>query len=121
MSARSKATAILLSLFTGPIGLHKFYLGRPIFGMVYIGSYIVGFATIQETPIIIFPVLMNIIDLVYLIVISQETFDRRYNGVMHAKPVGLSVSPGQVAIPGVPGGGVVINVSGNSQTNSMRQ
>lgn len=115
MSQRSKATATLLSFFTGPLGLHKFYLGRPLLGLFYIISYFAGIASIDKTPIILIPVALNIIDLLYLIIISQETFNRRYNGVTPP------VAPAHAAMPGAIPGGIVINVTGNHQTNTQRQ
>lgn len=33
---KKKTTAILLALFGGGLGLHKFYLGRPLQGVLYL-------------------------------------------------------------------------------------
>lgn len=36
VSTKSKAVAILLAIFLGGLGAHKFYLGRPVFGVIYL-------------------------------------------------------------------------------------
>ena len=33
---KSKAVAVLLALFLGGIGMHKFYLGKPLWGIIYL-------------------------------------------------------------------------------------
>lgn len=35
-SSKSKAIAVLLALFLGGLGMHKFYLGKPIIGLIYL-------------------------------------------------------------------------------------
>lgn len=36
LQAKSKTIAILLALFLGGIGVHKFYIGRPLEGILYL-------------------------------------------------------------------------------------
>lgn len=36
--SKSKSTAVLLCLFLGVVGIHRFYLGYPIWGLVYLFS-----------------------------------------------------------------------------------
>jgi TM2 domain-containing membrane protein YozV len=33
---KNKNTAVILALFLGGLGIHKFYLGRPVMGIVYL-------------------------------------------------------------------------------------
>lgn len=33
---KSRGVAVLLALFLGGLGIHKFYLGRPVWGILYI-------------------------------------------------------------------------------------
>lgn len=72
---RSKATAGILALFGGWIGLHKFYLKDPGAGMFYIFLYIFS------TAVIGFPLsgLLGIIDAFKIFGMSQEQFDAKYN------------------------------------------
>ncbi len=35
-TTKSRITAALLAIFLGDIGIHKFYLGRPIQGVIYL-------------------------------------------------------------------------------------
>lgn len=68
-SRRTKSAAVLWCLFFGGVGAHKFYLGRTTSGIVYLllcWTFLPAIASIFET--------------FYLLVMSPEEFDRRFNG-----------------------------------------
>lgn len=72
---KSKSTAIVLCLFLGGIGMHKFYLNRTFFGVLYL--------VFCWTFI---PALCSLFDLIGLIFQSDEDFNKTYNKVvMHAQ------------------------------------
>ncbi len=66
---RSRTTAILLALFLGGIGIHKFYLRRPIQGVLFL--------LFSWT---FMPAIIALVDVLLLCFMSQVTFDRKYNG-----------------------------------------
>lgn len=65
---KDKTTAGLLAIFGGWLGLHRFYLGQPVLGIIYL--------VLMVTFI---PVLLGLIDGISLLAMSEENFDRRYN------------------------------------------
>ena len=65
---KSKITAMLLAFFTGGLGGHKFYLGEKKAGIIYLLLFWTGI-----------PVLISIYDLVKLIMMSDDEFDKEYN------------------------------------------
>jgi len=65
---RSKLAAGLLALFLGGIGVHKFYLGRPLQGVLYLlfcWTFI--------------PAIIGFVEGLVYLAMSQDAFDRRYN------------------------------------------
>lgn len=56
-----------VALFFGTIGLHKFLLGKPIQGLMYILFSWTGI-----------PTLLGVLESLYYFCISQESFDRQY-------------------------------------------
>ena len=75
---RSKIVAGLLAILGGALGLHKFYLGQPTWGIVYILFVWTGI-----------PLILGLIEGVYFLTVSNETFDRKYAGpAWSAKPTG---------------------------------
>lgn len=66
---KNKTTAILLTLFTGWLGIHKFYLGRTVAGILYL----LFFWTFV-------PGALSFIDLIILIVMSENDFNDKFNG-----------------------------------------
>jgi TM2 domain-containing membrane protein YozV len=66
MRNKSTATILTLPLVFGIGGLHKFYLGQPAMGLVYLCT-IGGFGICQ------------ILDLAWLLTVSEGKFDQEYN------------------------------------------
>ena len=63
---KSKKVAIVLVLVTGTLGIHRFYLGQTGLGVLYFLTFgLIG--------------ILPIIDLVCLLLGSQESFDNKYN------------------------------------------
>lgn len=65
---KSKTTTILLAFFLGGIGIHRFYLGQSGKGIMYL----LFFWTL-------IPALIALIDFMGFIMMSDSTFDRKYN------------------------------------------
>lgn len=66
---RNKWIAIVLALLVGGFGVHKFYLGRPITGTLYL--------LFCWTPV---PLILSFLDFLFLLAISTESFDVLFNG-----------------------------------------
>lgn len=73
---KSKGKATLLALFGGIFGVHKFYLNESGAGMTYIFILFMAL-NIFDMPITFF---LGLFDALRLAMMSQEEFDRRYNG-----------------------------------------
>jgi TM2 domain-containing membrane protein YozV len=65
---KSKSTAILLLLFFGGLGAHKFYLGNNLLGVLYLVFCWSGI-----------PLFLSIIDLVILASTDKKKFNDKYN------------------------------------------
>ncbi len=65
---KDKTSAGLLALFVGGFGVHKFYLGRPGMGILYL----LFFWTL-------IPALVSFVDAIVLFTMSNETFNAKYN------------------------------------------
>lgn len=65
---KSKTTAILLALFLGGLGIHKFYLGKGGQGLLYL-IFVWTFI----------PSVLALIDMILLIVMSEKDFNFKYN------------------------------------------
>lgn len=66
-SGRSKFIAGICALFLGGLGIHKFYLGQTVWGIVYLlfcWTFI--------------PAIVSFFEAIYLLLMSQETFDRKF-------------------------------------------
>ena len=68
---KEKNVAILLALFLGPIGIHKFYLGYNFAGVLYL----VFFWTL-------IPTILAFFDFLILILMPEPVFQAKYNGAM---------------------------------------
>jgi len=65
---KNKIVAALLAFFVGFIGVHKFYLNRPVQGVLYLLFSWTGI-----------PAIIAFIDFIVLLVMSQDNFDYKYN------------------------------------------
>lgn len=65
---KNKTIAILLTFFLGGLGIHKFYLGHNLAGILYL--------VFSWTFI---PALLAILDFISLLLISDQTFNDLYN------------------------------------------
>lgn len=77
MRPKSRIKAILLALFAGFVGAHKFYLGKPGGFIGFMVLFIVSL-NIFKSPILSF--IAGIADAIKLINMSDEMFNERYNG-----------------------------------------
>ncbi|MCF8303723.1 MAG: TM2 domain-containing protein [Bacteroidales bacterium] len=65
---KNKTTAALLAFFLGGLGVHRFYLGQPILGIVYL--------LLCWTLI---PAIVGLIDFIVLLSYSDQKFNSKYN------------------------------------------
>ena len=65
---KSRTTALLLCFFLGVIGVHKFYLGKTVQGILYL--------VFCWTWI---PLILCVIDFIVLLCTSDRDFDAKYN------------------------------------------
>lgn len=65
---KDKATAAILAVFLGGIGVHRFYLGQTVLGIFYLFFFWT-----------LIPGLIAFIDFICFLVMSQQTFDAKYN------------------------------------------
>lgn len=65
---KSKSTATVLAFFLGGFGVHKFYLGRVGWGVVYL----LFFWTF-------IPAFIAFIEFIVYLAMSEETFNNKYN------------------------------------------
>lgn len=70
---KSRAAAVLLALFLGSIGVHRFYLGDHGIGALYAIGFIVGLAFPLLTVIVVFCALL---DALVLLVRRGEFYKR---------------------------------------------
>lgn len=69
---KDKLTAALLAWFLGAFGGHRFYLGQMGAGLAHLLFSLTFFGLFITGPIAFF-------DAIGLLIMSQETFDRKYN------------------------------------------
>ena len=67
---KSRTTAIILALLLGGLGIHKFYLNQPVWGVLYL---IFCWTFI--------PVILSLIEALALMIDSDQSFNNRYNVV----------------------------------------
>lgn len=70
---KSKLTAALLAFFLGSFGVHKFYLGQGGQGFLYLIFCWSGI-----------PSLISLVEFVMLLMMSEDEFNRRFNGAAYA-------------------------------------
>lgn len=62
---KSKSAATILAIFLGWLGIHRFYVGQKLYGIIYLFSF--GLCGIF------------LIDAILWLLGSQENFDKKYN------------------------------------------
>ncbi len=87
---KDKNVAAILALFLGGIGVHKFYLGRTGWGIVYL--------LFAWTMI---PAFAALVEFIILATMDTDEFNRRFNGANMLPPVVVNMLP--PAYPGYPG------------------
>jgi len=90
---KNKTTAGILALVLGGAGIHKFYLGRGLQGLVYLffcWTFI--------------PALVALLDAIVLFTMSDGDFDRKYNGgaTFAAQPQNIVVNVANTATNAAP-------------------
>ncbi len=65
---RNKVTAALLAFFLGGFGIHRFYLGQTVWGIIYALLFWTGV-----------PFVLSMLDALLLLIMPQEVFDAKYN------------------------------------------
>jgi TM2 domain-containing membrane protein YozV len=65
---KDKLVAALLALFVGGLGIHRFYLGQTVLGIIYL----LFFWTM-------IPAIVALIDAIVWLVMSEEKFNAKYN------------------------------------------
>lgn len=64
---KSKTTAVILAIFLGGLGIHRFYLNRPISGVIYLifcWSFI--------------PAVISILEAISFMSYSEDAFNKKY-------------------------------------------
>lgn len=64
---KNKIAAALLAIFLGDFGIHKFYLGRPIQGIIYLILFWTGI-----------PAIIGFFEGVIYLCMSEASFQRKY-------------------------------------------
>lgn len=78
---KSKGLAIVLALFLGGMGIHRFYLGHTALGF----AFVIGFVLLVLTPMFWIPGVAAIIDLIVIAGKDQEYF-KRLSGYTETAP-----------------------------------
>ncbi|MFM7441708.1 MAG: hypothetical protein ACKO2V_24430 [Snowella sp.] len=79
--------ALLVAVLPFPLaGLHKFYLGQPLWGAIYL--------LLWNTPV---PRMAAAIDAVWYFVQGEEAFDRQFNGILSTSSIVAALPPPPVS------------------------
>ena len=70
MKKKHKWIAVLLAIFLGSFGVHRFYLRKPFSGVMHLIFFWTGI-----------PAVISIISAIRMIMMSDEKFDRKYNHI----------------------------------------
>ncbi|PKH11356.1 hypothetical protein CXF70_05040 [Planomicrobium sp. MB-3u-38] len=68
MGMKNKLAAALLAIFLGDFGAHKFYLGKPGTGLIYLLFFWTGI-----------PAVIGVIEGIIYLLSSEEDFQRKYS------------------------------------------
>ncbi|BAC91091.1 TM2 domain-containing protein [Gloeobacter violaceus] len=75
MGEKNRSTAAILAMLLGWLGAHKFYLGRPVAGIVYLLFFWTGL-----------PGLIGFVEGVLYLVQSDSEFNRKFNPKLTYEP-----------------------------------
>ncbi len=65
---KSRSLAIMLSLLLGGLGIHKFYLNQPLWGVIYL-AFCWTFI----------PIALGVIEAIWLLCMNEQRFDQKFN------------------------------------------
>jgi TM2 domain-containing membrane protein YozV len=68
VSTKNKGTAAVLAIFLGGFGVHKFYLGQPVMGVLYLCLFWT-----------FLPTLLGFLEGIAYLASSDQSFDLKYN------------------------------------------
>ncbi len=71
MKRKHRSVAVLLAIFLGSFGAHRFYLRRPFSGVLHLLFFWTGI-----------PAVLSIISAFYMALMSQARFDQKHNPVV---------------------------------------
>lgn len=84
---KSRIVAAILTLLTGFLGGHRFYLGQPTWGLAYLAIFLVSALFVMYGVGIlgwIALIVLILVDFVNLLRMNDSTFNSRYNH-LHAE------------------------------------
>ena len=70
VSSKTRGIAVLIALFFGGIGVHRFYLNRPLSGVLYL-AFCWTFI----------PAIMALAEIIRFLLMQNDRFDEKYNMV----------------------------------------
>ncbi len=78
---KDKGFAIFLAIFAGNCGGHHFYLGQSARAILSILTLFLSIilSAIYALPLYIIPIVINTLEIIYLIAIRHSTFHEKYN------------------------------------------
>ncbi|MEL7122985.1 MAG: NINE protein [Bacteroidota bacterium] len=86
---RNKTVAAILAFIMGIFGVHRFYLGQRVVGILHFFMFFITFMITVSEPVefppIIIPFLIGFVDAVLLFVMPQVEFDDKYNAPLRRK------------------------------------
>ena len=87
-SIKSQTVAVLLTAFLGGLGMHRFYLGKPVSGIFYFLFSWTGL-----------PSVIAVFEVYYITFMSQEAWARKYNLGLLSEPIPLAIRILALIIP----------------------
>ena len=88
IAIKRQTVAVLLTAFLGGLGVHRFYLGKPVSGLVYLLFSWTGV-----------PGMVALIEIFFMTFMSQEAWARKYNLGMLSAPVPLLIRMVALIVP----------------------
>ena len=87
-SIKNQAVAVLLTAFLGGLGMHRFYLGKPVSGILYFLFSWTGL-----------PSVIAVFEVYYMTFMRQEAWARKYNLGLLSEPIPLAIRILALVIP----------------------